>query len=180
MFKKTAKISEAIKYLKNDKNNAVSQVFLDAKNNPGKSLSETTYVLKDNYAHQFSSSEGSSNILKGFNAYYNATIIEKLEKAGAALVGKTNLDELGLGGTGTFSSKGIITNPLDKTRIIGGSSSGSAAVLNDSISFAIGSDTGDSVRLPASFVGKVGFKPSYGAVSRYGLYQFSSSLDTVA
>ncbi|AAT27863.1 amidase family protein [[Mycoplasma] mobile] len=178
MFKFTTNIKNAIEHLKNDKNNAVSHVFLDAKNSEGL-LSKTTYVLKDVFAHSNSTSEGSSDFLKGFKPFYNSTIITKLQKEGAALVGKTNLDEFGLGATGTFSSKGVILNPLDSTRIVGGSSSGSAAIFNEKLSFAIGTDTGDSVRLPASFVGKVGFKPSYGSVSRYGLFPFASSLDTV-
>jgi aspartyl-tRNA(Asn)/glutamyl-tRNA(Gln) amidotransferase subunit A len=85
-----------------------------------------------------------------------------------------------MAGTGTYSRSGIITNPLNNKRAVGGSSSGSASTFTKNIGFALGSDTGDSVRLPASYIGKVGFKPSYGAVSRWGLFAYASSLDTVS
>ena len=99
---------------------------------------------------------------------YNATIIDILRDNGASIVAKVNLDELALGGTGLYSSYGIITNPKDNTRMAGGSSSGSAATFTKNIGVSIGSDTGDSIRIPASYNGIVGFKPSYGAISRRG------------
>ena len=167
----------AIKELKNNK--AVS--FLNEKENKNKGLlSNVVYTLKDNYATTIGTTEASSNLLKNFNPKYNATIVEKLNEAGASMIAKVHMDELGLGGTGQFSNIGTIENPLDKTRMAGGSSSGSVSTFSPNISFAIGSDTGDSVRLPASYVGINGFKPSYGAISRYGLFSFASSLDHVS
>ena len=94
------------------------------------------------------------------------------------LIGKTVLDELAIGGTGTTGHTGVVRNPWDRTRQIGGSSAGSAAaVALGIVPFAIGSDTGDSIRKPAAFGGIVGFKPTYGRISRYGLFPFASSLD---
>lgn len=170
---------KAIEELKKDSNNAVAQVYETINNKEGK-LSQVIFTLKNNYAKKESISDGSSNVLSNFVANYNATILNKLYQNGATLVATTNLDEFGLGGTGTFSNHGIIYNPLDKDYYVGGSSSGAAATFSSNIGFAIGSDTGDSVRLPASNIGKVGFKPSYGAVSRFGLFSYASSMDTVA
>ncbi|ATZ20690.1 Asp-tRNA(Asn)/Glu-tRNA(Gln) amidotransferase subunit GatA [Mesoplasma coleopterae] len=138
------------------------------------------YFAKDNFATKDIETTSSSNILKGYIPPFNATSISKLEKQGAILVGKAALDELGMGGVGLYSCNGIITNPADDKRIVGGSSSGSAyLVAKGIVPFATGSDTGDSIRKPASFNNIVGFKPSYGAISRYGLLPYSPSLDTV-
>lgn len=170
---------KAIESLSKNDNNAVCSVFEMENKNDG-ILKNVVFTIKNNYAKKFGTTDGSSNILEGFNPGYNATILDKLLNAGAQLVASTNLDEFGLGGTGTYSNRGLILNPLNKEYYVGGSSSGSAATFDENIGFAIGSDTGDSVRLPASNIGKVGFKPSYGAVSRYGLFSYASSLDTVA
>ena len=141
-------------------------------------LSGIPYVLKDNVSTRGILTTASSNILKNYVPVYDATIYKKLKEAGAVLVGKTVLDELAMGGTGTTGHTGIVRNPWDKTRQIGGSSSGSAAaVALDIVPFAIGSDTGDSIRKPAAYGGVVGFKPTYGRISRYGLFAFASSLD---
>ena len=138
------------------------------------------YGLKDNISTKGILTTGSSNILRDYIPLYDATVYEKLKKAGAILVGKTVLDELAMGGTGTTGHTGIVRNPWDKTRMIGGSSSGSAAaVALGIVPFCIGSDTGDSIRKPAAYGGVVGFKPSYGRVSRYGLFPFATSLDHV-
>ena len=139
------------------------------------------YVLKDNFSTSGILTTGSSNILKDYVPVYDATVYKKLKNAGGVLVGKTVLDELAMGGTGTTGHTGIVRNPWDKTRQIGGSSAGSAAAVSLGIvPFSIGSDTGDSVRKPASLGGIVGFKPTYGRISRYGLFAFASSLDHVA
>lgn len=178
MIKHQGNIVEAIKSLHENKNNAVSHVYSNVSFSEGP-LNNATVTIKDLFATDDAPTQASSNILKGFTPKYNATVINKIKNSGAAIVGKTHMDELALGGTGLASAFGEITNPLDSKRIIGGSSSGAAATLNKHISIALGSDTGDSVRLPASYVGKVGFKPSYGAVSRFGMFPFASSLDTV-
>ena len=141
------------------------------------------YFSKDNYSTKGIPSTASSNILNGYIPVYDATVITKLREAKAVLLGKTTLDELAMGGTGTTGHLGTTYNPWDPThkRGIGGSSCGSAAAVAASIvPFALGSDTGDSVRKPASLAGLVGMKPTWGRISRYGLFPFAPSLDHVA
>ncbi len=143
-------------------------------------INGVVYALKDNFSTKGILTTGSSNILKDYIPPYDSTVYKKLKNAGAVLVGKTVLDELAMGGSGLTGHTGIVRNPWDTTRISGGSSAGSAVVVSRGIvPFSIGSDTGDSVRKPASYCGVVGFKPTYGRVSRYGLFPFASSLDHV-
>ena len=141
-------------------------------------ISGIPYAMKDNVSTKGILTTGSSNILSNYVPVYDATIYKKLKNAGAMLVGKTVLDELAMGGTGTTGHTGIVRNPWNSSRQIGGSSAGSAAcVALGIVPFAIGSDTGDSIRKPAAYGGIVGFKPTYGRISRYGLFAFASSLD---
>lgn len=141
------------------------------------------FVSKDNFSTKDIETTASSNILNGYIPLFNATVIELLIDNGAILIGKTTLDELAMGGTGTTGHKGITYNPYDPSHehLVGGSSCGSAsAVASSIVPFALGSDTGDSVRKPASNAGLVGFKPTWGLISRFGLFPFAPSLDHVA
>jgi len=141
-------------------------------------LSGIPYGVKDNYSTKGILSTGSSNTLKDYVPFFDATAIEKLNKAGAVKVNKTAMDEFGMGGTGTTAHTGVQLNPWDTTRICAGSSSGSAAAVASGVyPYALGSDTGDSIRKPAAYCGIVGYKPTYGMISRYGLFAFASSLD---
>ena len=141
-------------------------------------LSGIPYGVKDNYSTKDVLSTGSSNTLKDYVPFFTATAISNLEKHGAIMVNKTVMDEFGMGGTGTTGHTGIVTNPWDKTRMCAGSSAGSAAAVAAGVyPYATGSDTGDSIRKPAAYCGIVGYKPTYGMISRYGLFPFASSLD---
>ena len=141
-------------------------------------LSGIPYGVKDNYSTKGVLSTGSSNTLKDYVPFFSATAVENLSKKGAVMVNKTALDEFGMGGTGTTCHTGVVTNPWDKTRMCAGSSAGSAAAVASGVyPYATGSDTGDSIRKPAAYCGIVGYKPTYGMISRYGLFPFASSLD---
>ncbi len=162
--------------------NAFNLVLKDAKEAPVTEsiISGIPYALKDNLSTKGIRTTACSNTLKDYVPVYDATAYQNLCKNGAVLIGKTVMDELAMGGTGTTGNTGATHNPWDLTRQAGGSSSGSAAsVALGIVPFAIGSDTGDSIRKPAAFTGTVGFKPSYGLVSRYGLFAFASSLDHI-
>ena len=138
------------------------------------------FLAKDNYSTKGIETTASSNVLNGYVPTFDAEVIARLKKAGAVLLGKTTLDELAMGGTGTSGHKGATKNPYDLNRIIGGSSCGSCATVAEGIvPFSLGSDTGDSVRKPAGYGGIYGFKPTWSRISRFGLFPFACSLDSV-
>ncbi len=163
-----------------DKCNAFVTIIDDSKSSSitDNLLSGIPYGIKDMYSTKDILTTGSSNTLKDYIPFFDATAIDKLNKAGAIKINKTACDEFGMGGTGTTCHTGIVRNPWDTTRMCAGSSAGSAAAVASGVyPFALGTDTGDSIRKPAAYCGIVGYKPTYGLISRYGVFPFASSLD---
>jgi len=171
-------------YLSLTKERALEQAArideLAAKGDPLPALAGVPVGIKDVLVVQGVPSTAGSKILKGYRPPYNATAVAKLEAGGAVLLGKLNCDEFAMGSSNENSAYGPVRNPVDPERVPGGSSGGSAAAVAANLAVAtLGTDTGGSVRQPASFCGVVGVLPTYGRVSRYGLIAFASSLDRI-
>lgn len=176
---------------KNGELNAFLEVFADAEDQAKvademiargeiKALTGIPIALKDNILFKGHIASGGSKILENYKAVYDSTVVHDLKSQGAVIIGRTNMDEFAMGSSTETSAYGVTKNPVDTTRVAGGSSGGAAsAVAGDLSIVSLGSDTGGSIRQPAAFCGSVGLKPTYGTISRHGLMAMGSSLDII-
>ena len=187
-----AAVEPYVKSAKADKFNAVLEVFDDWKEQAKRidekiacgektgELAGVPIVIKDNILYKSHHASAASKILENFIAPYNATVVERLVAADAVIIARSNMDEFGFGSTGGNSAFGGTKNPLNEKFVAGGSSSGSAAAVAAGYCLAaLATDTGGSARMPASFCGIVGLKPSYGSVSRFGMIAYGSGVEQV-
>ncbi len=179
----SAKNEEINAFVFQDKNDALAQakrIQEKVKSGTHGKLLGAIMGIKDVICEKGKPTTCASDILAGFESVYDATVIERLKAEDAILIGRLNMDEFAMGSTNEYSSYGAARNPVDTTKVTGGSSGGSAAAVAGDLSNAtLGSDTGGSIRQPASYCGVVGIKPTYGRVSRYGLVAFASSFDSI-
>ena len=156
------------------------QVDEKLKTNTAGKLAGMVIGIKDNLCYKNHKVSASSKILEGFESLYSSTVVERLLAEDAIIIGRCNCDEFAMGSSNETSAYGNVLNPLDETRVPGGSSGGAAAAVAADLCLAsLGTDTGGSIRQPASFCGLVGLKPTYGRVSRYGAIAYASSFDQI-